>query len=110
MYVDVDRGNAITINADYALKQVDPVLLNRAMNTFKRVSGQRIKVQHASRYKDETKGLSYWSFEDANEASEVKISAVTGKVLAVSTYGVDWNDDADFKKHLQARSILPQKL
>ncbi|MDY8021620.1 hypothetical protein [Paenibacillus polymyxa] len=98
LYMDVDRGNGITINADYALKQVDPVLLNRAMNTFKRVSGQRITVQHASRYKDETKGHSYWSFEDANEASEVKISAVTGKVLAVSTYGVDWNDDADFKK------------
>ncbi|AET61615.1 hypothetical protein HPL003_24495 [Paenibacillus terrae HPL-003] len=98
LYVDVDRGNSITINADYPLKQVDPVLLNRAVNSFKRVSGQRITVQHASRYKDEAKGLSYWSFEDANEASEVKIGAVTGKVLAVSTFGVDWNDDTDFKK------------
>ncbi len=98
LYVDVDRGNSITINADYPLKQVDPALLNRAANSFKRVSGQRITVQHASRYKDEAKGLSYWSFEDANEASEVKIGAVTGKVLAVSTSGVDWNDDADFKK------------
>ena len=98
LYVDVDRGNSITINADYPLKQVDPILLNRAANSFKRVSGQRITVQHASRYKDEAKGYSYWSFEDANEASEVKIGAATGKVLAVSTYGVDWIDDADFKK------------
>ncbi|KAF6568522.1 hypothetical protein G9G63_01485 [Paenibacillus sp. EKM202P] len=98
LYVDVDQGNAITVNADYALKQVDPVLLNRAMNTFKRVSGQRITVQHVSRYKDEKKGLSYWSFEDASEANEVKIGAVTGKVLTVSTPGMDWDDDADFKK------------
>ncbi len=98
LYVDVDRGNSITINADYPLKQVDPVLLNRAVNSFKRVSGQRITVLHASRYKDEAKGLSYWSFEDASEASEIKIGAVTGKVLAVSTFGVDWNDDTDFKK------------
>ncbi|WP_025720138.1 hypothetical protein [Paenibacillus sp. 1-18] len=98
LYVDVDRGNSITINADYPLKQVDPVLLSRATNTFKRVSGQRITVQHASRFKDEAKGFSYWSFEDVNESSEVKIGATTGKVLAVSTYGVDWNDDADFKK------------
>ncbi|MGZ0041925.1 hypothetical protein [Paenibacillus ottowii] len=98
LYVDVDQGNSITINADYALKQVDPVILNRAVNTFKRVSGQRITVQHASRYKDEKNGRSYWSFEDASEASEVKIGAVTGKVLAVSTSGMDWSDDADFKK------------
>lgn len=74
------------------------MLLNRAVNSFKRISGQRITVQHASRYKDEAKGLSYWAFEDANEASEVKIGAVTGKVLTVSTFGVDWNDDTDFKK------------
>lgn len=98
LYVDVDRGNSITINADYSLKQVDPVLLNRAANTLQRFSGQRITVQHASRFKDEAKGLSYWLFEDANESSEVKIDATTAKVLAVSTYGADWNDDADLKK------------
>ncbi|MDP4096829.1 hypothetical protein OIN60_08590 [Paenibacillus sp. P96] len=96
LYVDIADENSISINAEYPVGDVNPKLVRRAENAMRNTGGINVDVAHASRHKDDKNGSFYWIFEDANESNSVKIGAVTGRVLEVSTPQTDWKSDRDF--------------
>ncbi|MFM9278406.1 hypothetical protein [Paenibacillus jiagnxiensis] len=109
LYVDIADENRISIHAEYPLANVNAKLVTRAENAIRNTWGKSVAIAHASRHKDEADGGFYWLFEDANESSSVKIGAVTGRVLKVSTPQTDWKSDRDFAASFSVPKYTPEQ-
>lgn len=109
LYVDIADENRLSIHAEYPVGDVSSKLVTRAENALRNTWGKSVAIAHASRHKDEADGSFYWLFEDANETSSVRIGAVTGRVLKVSTPQTDWKSDRDFAASFSVPKYAPEQ-
>lgn len=109
LYIDVDNGNQMSASLQYKIEDSYAWLTDRARNSIKRLGIPTQKAFDYTLFTVEGKDM-LWQYQDDDNLNYVHIGSKTGKVWRISNeLGIDWNNDADFKKSFAKPKLSKKK-
>ncbi|MGQ8873028.1 hypothetical protein [Paenibacillus sp. TSA_86.1] len=109
LYIDVDNGNRMSASLQYKIEDSYAWLTDIARNSIKRLGIPTQKAFDYTLFAVEGKDM-LWQYRDDENLNYVHIGSKTGKVWRITNeLGIDWNNEADFKKSFAKPKLSKSK-